>query len=121
MPNDNDRILERLRGLPLQPETLESRFDPNNPHRSVANDEGKDMRRAKIDDEDLEAWNDASAAASRSDKFWEMNPVFFNALVCEVQAWRRMNPTHRFVSGPNKIVKAGETRIEQDVDLTWKG
>lgn len=37
--NDNELILERLRGVgPLKPCTLQGRFDPRNPNRQEAND-----------------------------------------------------------------------------------
>ena len=55
------------------------------------------------EDDELAAANDGSAASARDDVFWQISPSSFNALVCEVQAWRRENPTRMFVSGPNII------------------
>ena len=46
--------------------------------------------------------NDATAAASgRPTAIFTGNEL--NALICEVQAWRRENPHKRFVPGPNTI------------------
>lgn len=56
------------------------------------------------DDNELEAANDASAAKAVHGKLWQISPSSFNALVCEVQAWRRTYPTREFASGPNEIV-----------------
>ena len=58
----------------------------------------------KWTDEELADANDGSAACARDSKFWEVSPVSFNALICEVQAWRRENPSKVFVSGPNMIL-----------------
>jgi hypothetical protein len=55
------------------------------------------------DDDELEWINDSSASAARDMDFVKINPSSINALVCEVQAWRRENPTKTFVSGPNEI------------------
>jgi hypothetical protein len=38
MKNDNDLILERLRGVPMQKGTLKDKFDPRNPNKPEAND-----------------------------------------------------------------------------------
>jgi len=38
MKNDNDLILERLRGIPMQKGTWRDKFDPQNPNVPNAND-----------------------------------------------------------------------------------
>jgi hypothetical protein len=57
------------------------------------------------EDDELEAANDGSAASARDGVFWNISPSSFNALVCEVQAWRRANPGKVFASGPNEILE----------------
>jgi hypothetical protein len=54
-------------------------------------------------DDELEGANDGSAAAARDGEFMQVSPSSFNALVCEVQAWRRSYPGEQFVSGPNVL------------------
>ena len=36
--NNNDAIIARIKGVPAQKETLESKFDPRNPNKLEAND-----------------------------------------------------------------------------------
>lgn len=55
------------------------------------------------DDDELESTNDASAACATREEFWQISPSSLNALVCEVQAWRRENPGKLFAPGPNEI------------------
>jgi len=57
----------------------------------------------KWEDDELEDANDGSAACARDGEFWKISPSSFNALVCEVQAWRREYPNQEFVSGPNEL------------------
>lgn len=46
MKNDNDLILERMRGIPIQEGTWMDKFDPQNPNKYWANDnEPDDPRR----------------------------------------------------------------------------
>ena len=54
-------------------------------------------------DDELELANDTSSAAARGVEFMQISPSSFNALVCEVQAWRRAYPGDQFVSGPNVL------------------
>lgn len=44
MKTDNDLILERMRGVPMQEGTLKDKFDPRNPNVPNAND--NDQERA---------------------------------------------------------------------------
>ncbi len=55
-------------------------------------------------DDELEGANDATAAACRDARMFSISPHRLNALICEVQAWRREHPTSSFASGPNTIV-----------------
>lgn len=41
MKNDNDLILERLQGVPMQKGTWRDKFDPRNPNVPQANDNEK--------------------------------------------------------------------------------
>lgn len=62
------------------------------------------FKRVQISDEELEGWNDTSAAMAAGDeKFAEIDPSFLNALICEVQVRRRAQPDQMFVSGPNEL------------------
>lgn len=46
--------------------------------------------------------NDATAAAASAHvRIYTGNEI--NALICEVQAWRRAYPGDRFISGPNVL------------------
>lgn len=63
MKNDNDLILERLRGVPMQKGTIWDRFDPRNPNKTWANDnELTDEARAALEriearkGEDIDEW-----------------------------------------------------------------
>jgi hypothetical protein len=66
------------------------------------------MQRVTIDDDQLADWNDGSAAAARDNEDVRIEPNFFNALVCEVQAWRRRFPHFGFMSGPNTLELVAE-------------
>jgi hypothetical protein len=55
-------------------------------------------------DDELEGSNDATAAACRDARMFSISPHRLNALICEVQAWRRTHPSAEFVSGPNDIL-----------------
>jgi hypothetical protein len=63
------------------------------------------MNRAReaLTDEDLEGWNDASAAGWRDKQGVHIDAALLNCLICEIQAWRRERPLDRFDSGPNTI------------------
>ncbi len=56
-----------------------------------------------LSDQDLSGLNDSSAAAIRTKARYSLYPQILNTLVCEVQAWRRENPTKEFVPGLNTI------------------
>ena len=65
---------------------------------------GAELKTKKILDEDLAGLNDATAAAVGTNHVViSVCPHFYNAVICEVQAWRRRNPGSEFVSGPNVI------------------
>lgn len=38
MANNNDAIIERIKGIPAQQGTLKDKYDPRNPNRHEAND-----------------------------------------------------------------------------------
>ena len=54
-------------------------------------------------DKSLEDWNDASAVYTHGVHIMKIGAWELNALICEIQAWRRFDPQHEFVSGPNII------------------
>ena len=53
-------------------------------------------------DEELEGWNDGSASLTANERI-SVESYALNALICEVQAWRRHNAEYTFKSGPNTI------------------
>jgi hypothetical protein len=63
------------------------------------------MTPKKIENDLLEAMNDATAAQARDGVMASVSPHTLNALICEVQAWRRTNPGKVFASGPNEILE----------------
>lgn len=61
-----------------------------------------DFRPYDWTDDALANANDATAAAgSNHTRIYSGNQI--NALICEVQAWRRSYPDTAFVSGPNVL------------------
>lgn len=58
---------------------------------------------AALTDDDLESWNDASAAGWRDNRGIHIDASVLNCLICEIQAWRREHPLDCFDSGPNTI------------------
>lgn len=54
-------------------------------------------------DKSLEEWNDASAVHMPGVHIMKIGAWELNALICEIQAWRRVSPQYEFISGPNII------------------
>lgn len=71
------------------------------------------MKPIRITDEDLSTWNDGSAAQTGMGHPCVVDANWLNALVCEVQAWRRECPDHAFQSGPNMIVELDQLQDVQ--------
>lgn len=61
------------------------------------------LKPTTIDDDELADMNDGSAAAASQSEECRVESNWLNALICEVQAWRRAFPHLGFMSGPNEL------------------